>query len=354
MGVRRLCKHYNRPVTQHDIEMSRLNTFVAIAVAALLTACDVKSPGYDAPRDGRIELVAGIKAMEDRTPVRASAPAQADVVTYFSPEKPLVAAVWFSTERGKYSTAPQDPVTHLPAHIVMTFKEPSKPVYACYDAANDIFLQYKSHEAHDNVYCVGMHPATGWDETSPTVTSHAINGREDLMFSKEIQGNWSNRFGKGLTFEHLLTWVTVVVVATSHDAVGQWGCITHLEIESQPTVTVDLATGSAGFTGGDIPIVVSGSEEPVPLHITSYEIASVLCSPKAVYKLTLETERFGRQSVNVRINDPDGNPINDADAARLKGKNIVITLYFGNVIIDGKCILDDWIYEEEELHVPTP
>jgi len=330
--------------------MSRLNTFVAITIGMLLTACSAKSPDDDTPYDSRIGLGAGIKAMEDNTRGRASEPAQAAVVNSFSPENPLETTVWFSTEKGNYSTGPQDATTHLPAHIGMTFKEQAKPVFACYDAANDLYLRYKSPSSDDKVYCVGLYPATGWNETSTTVTSHEINGCEDLMFAKEIEGDWSSRFGDGLKFEHLLTWVTVVVLATSHDAIDQWGDITHLEINSQPTVTVNLADGSTGFSGDDTNLTVSDTN--TPLHITSLEIASVLCSPKTEYTLTLSTERFGKQTVTIPINDTMGKPI--ANAGQLKGKNIVITLYFGNVLIDGRCELDNWILEDEELHIYTP
>lgn len=334
--------------------MGRLNIFTAITVGALLTACGTKGTDDDVPDDGRIGLTAGIEAMEDN--LRSRAPeetAKAVVVNDFSPENPLVSSVWFSTVPGEYGDGPHDVSTHLPAHIVMTFKQRSKPAYACYDVDNDLYLRFKSHSDNDKVYCVGLYPSTGWTEETPptatTATSHAINGCEDLMFAKEIAGNWTDRFSDGLKFEHLLTWVTVVVTATSHDAIDQWGDITRLEIDSQPTVSVNLTDGSTEFSGTDIPFVISNT--PVPLHITSHEIGTVLCSPKTQYELKLTTKRFGEQTVTIPINDPDGNPI--TDARNLIGKNIVITLYFGNVLIDGRCTLDDWIPENEDLHVYT-
>jgi len=335
--------------------MSRFNIFASITVCTLLlTACGGSGDtgGDDTLRDGRISLSAGVEAMEENTPEgRASIP-QAAVVNHFSPENPLTAAVWFSAERGKYSATPQDAETHLPAHIDMTFKERSKPAFACYDNINDLYLRYKSPDPDDKVYCIGLYPATDWtwDESAPTKATHEIKGYEDLMFANEIEGDWSSRFGDGLRFGHLLTWVTVVVLANSHDAIEQWGDITRLEIKSQPTVTVTLADGTVEFSGDDSPFVVSDTQ--VPLHITSYEIASVLCSPKTSYELTLETERMGVKNVTIPIKDPDGNPITDASG--LIGKNIVITLYFGNVLIDGRCTLEDWIHENEELHIYTP
>lgn len=335
--------------------MGRLNIFVAITVGALLTACGAKGADDDVPGDGRIGLAAGIEAMEDNN-LRSRAPgetedlAKAAVVHDFSPENPLVSSVWFSTEKGKYSDGPHDAVTYLPAHIVMTFKQRSKPAYACYDVDNDLYLRFKSDSPDDKVYCVGLYPSTGWtEETPPTSTSHVINGCEDLMFAKEIAGHWRDRFGDGLNFKHLLTWVTVVVTATSHEAIDQWGDITRLEIGSQPMVNVNLADGSTEFSGDDTGFVISNT--PVPLHITSHEIGTALCSPKTRYELKVTTERFGEQTLTIPINDPDDNPITDPQ--NLIGKNIVITLYFGNVLIDGRCTLTDWIPENEELHIYT-
>jgi len=338
--------------------MSRFNIFVAITLA-LLTACSSNDMD-DVTDNDRIMLAAGIEEMEDNLRSRAPGdPAKADVVNDFSPGKPLVAAVWFSPESGKYSSTSTDDNTHLPAHITMKFNHRSKPAFALYDVENDLCLRFKSHNAEDKVYCVGLYPATGWSEETPpipsTSTSHEINGCEDLMFAKEIAGDWTDRFGEGLNFKHLLTWVTVVVTATSHEAVDQWGDITHLEIGSQPTVTVDL-TGNAAdskpnvsFSGDDTDFVISNTR--VPLEITSQEIGSVLCSPKTTYNLELTTERFGKQNISMQIKDRDGNPI--TDPRELIGKNIVITLYFGNVLIDGRCTLNDWIPENEELHIYT-
>lgn len=330
--------------------MSRLNKIVALTIGALLTACSANGPDDDTPYDGRIAIGAGIETMDGIVSGRASDAVQASVVTDFSHERPLEAAVWFSGVKDEFRTGPQDDYTHLPAHIEMTFKERSKPAFACYDVANDIYLRYKSSDSADKVYCVGLYPATGWDETSSTVTSHAITGSEDLMFAKQIEGDWSSRFGDGLNFEHLLTWVTVVVLSTSHEAIDQWGDITRLEIVSQPTVSVSLADGRVEFSGYDKNILIC--DTPMPLYITGHEIATVLCSPKTEYKLQLTTERFGLQTISVPINDPDGNPI--TDASKLIGKNIVITLYFGNVLVDGRCTLSDWIDEDEELHIYTP
>ncbi len=339
--------------------MGRLNIFVAISVGALLTACGAQGTDDNVPGDGRIGLAAGIEAMEDNLRSRAPGePVKAVVVNDFSPENPLVSSVWFSTVPGEYGSVPQDGTTHLPAHIEMTFKQRSKPVYACYDVDNDLYLRFKSPSPDDKVYCVGLYPSAGWDDPStgwnegmPTSAYHDINGCEDLMFAREITGDWTDRFGDGLRFRHLLTWVTVVVVATGHEAIDQWGDITRLEIGSQPTVKVRLADGATEFSGADTDFVIS--DTPVPLHITSHEIGTALCSPKTEYKLKLTTERFGEQTLTIPINDPDGNPITDASG--LIGKNIVITLYFGNVLIDGRCTLTDWIPENEELHhIYTP
>jgi hypothetical protein len=157
------------------------------------------------------------------------------------------------------------------------------------------------------VYCVGFYPATtpnstperSWlltDENSTTVT-RSIIGHEDLMFAPQISGTWNNPM-RYQNFTHLLTWVRVVVNATSVEAPESWGNIKRISIVGKENVEINLGRGSVSYTGDEKEFDVLSPNDPnIELTTALKEVGEILCSPP--HKTYSETDNTMVYTVRV-------------------------------------------------------
>ncbi len=173
---------------------------------------------------------------------------------------PLKAAVWASTRAGEFKdsnkngSAGDGYVVEL--HTKANFTNGTGQLL--YDA---VYPKPTSGDvAGDPVYFVGMHPVgmnpeTAWttDDTG-TIAIKTFDGSEDVMFAPQIKGEYSGNVEAGtwptFEFRHLLTWLTVTVIAESEVVADAWGKLVSLKIKAKDndankivgnTVTIKLS-----------------------------------------------------------------------------------------------------------------
>lgn len=104
------------------------------------------------------------------------------------------------------------------------------------------------------VYFVGLHPQGVWsnpiDDSNPTGDSQkavmTFNGSQDVMFAPQKKGEYGQNKTEGswptFKFKHLLTWLTVTVIADGEAVSEAWGKLKSLKVRCDVgnTVTIDL------------------------------------------------------------------------------------------------------------------
>ncbi len=269
--------------------------------------------------------------------------------------KQFESAVWFSNTAGVYEHNPSA-TTCLPCRTAVTFRS-TQLEYVYYTAENlpAKNLQYPTDDS--KVYCVGFYPNDGdWTTSDNTNVSHPIDGRDDLMFAKEIDGTWNRHFDT-LRYEHMLTWVKIAVCATSHDTANAWGRIEKINVtNSKSNINIDLQTGSCSYGGEPKTIETMNADTPIPLHTTMHEVGSVLCSPETEYTLMIKTENNAEPktiTLDLRSMSADGDTLTDiAEPGQARGKCFVLSLYFKPYnVIDAVCVLNAWNNENEDIYL---
>ena len=323
-----------------------------ILALILLASCS----GLEDTSVDSIGLKASIGLMDSKAPGT-----KAEAVPYEgtapTPDNPLNAGVWFSLDRHKFIHAPSGG-TNLPCHTEMTFTSDAA-TYADYTPAGSstpVSLKYPTDNA--SVYCVGFHPASGWDTTDGVTVTHAITGSEDLMFADIIEGTWNTHF-TSQQYSHLLTWVKVSVCAMTMETAKQWGNVTDVRISSRSTVAVDLSKDSNRISYSGIQEIpaYNGPAEGIELNLTNKDIGSVFCIPetkdgKAVVSVSITTSNYGTKTVDVPLSDLNYVPLTSAD--QTIGKLFILSLYFNPFsLIEGTCTLNYWNDQNEDLYL-TP
>lgn len=320
---------------------------IYIILLAALWSCT----RIDDNSDRFIGLSAGVADMEvstrsavTGTPYSGSAPSETNR---------LNAAVWFSTTPGKFIHAPESPA-YLPCRTTIDFKGESV-TYADYDESPTddepaISLKYPNNNAP--VYCIGLHPASGWDSDDGVKISHAITGAEDLMFADQITGTWNSHFPKQ-QYSHLLTWVKINFCAMTMEAARQWGGVTEITISSKDKLEIGLAeTGEkVSYVGNDIKIKTFENAEGVLPSLTSTEAGSVLCSPATQYTVKIKTTNNpDGKEIPIILTNLDYQPLTSSSEA--VGKLFIISLYFSPFnVIEGTCTLNYWNDQNEDLYM---
>ena len=301
--------------------------------------------------DRFIGLSAGVADMEvstrsavTGTPYSGSAPSETDS---------LNAAVWFSTTPGLFPHAPKFPA-YLPCRTTINFKSESL-TYADYDENpkdNDPAISLKYPNNNDPVYCIGLHPASGWKSDNGVQISHAITGAEDLMFADQITGTWNSHFPKQ-QYSHLLTWIKINFCAMTMEAARQWGGVTEITISSKDKLKIDLAkTGDkVTFSENIINIKTFENAEGVLPSLTSTEAGSVLCSPATQYTVKIKTTNYpDGKVIPIFLTNLDYQPLTSSSEA--VGKLFIISLYFSPFnVIEGTCTLNYWNDQNEDLYM---
>ncbi len=321
----------------------------------LLAAAACSENAADAPDMGGREIRLAASVGD----IQAGSRATAD---YFEEGDPLKAAVWFRKAGGGYDETPAEgDTTYLPAHTNVEFNGLTPVLYGTDN------LKYPADNS--KVYCVGMYPATGWTQSDDKkIISHPINGEDDLMFAKEIEGSWDNHF-PAQDYKHLLTWIKINICASSHDAIEEWGTIKQITINSDSIVTVNLETGEKlyeGHNGEDIQRkTIPIDSEPITLSTTNNEVGSVFCSPKTKYTVKVTSiNKNGEEitkSVDMTLNIitttvTDGQYIDEittvTDPAEAIGRCFVFSLYFTPYsVISGVTTLNSWDNQNEDIYL---
>lgn len=294
---------------------------------------------------GIADLEVSTRAAVIGTPYRGSVPSESNQ---------LNAAVWFSTTPYDYDHSPEYPA-YLPCRTTMTFKGESV-TYADYDDDPTdnkpaVSLKYPTI-SNTPVYCIGMHPASGWSSDDGVKITHAITGSEDLMFADQISGTWNSHLPKQ-QYSHLLTWVKINFCAMTMEAARQWGGVTEITISSKDGLEIDLSkeTNKVSYTGNDIEIKTFESAAGVLPSLTSTEAGSLFCSPSTQYTVTIKTTNYPEgKVVPITLTDLDYQPLTSPSEA--VGKLFIISLYFNPFnVLEGTCTLNYWNGQNEDLYM---
>ena len=303
-----------------------------------------------------------------------------------SVNNPLDVALWLSSTPGKFSHDPQAP-QYLPCLTTAVYKSSAQIDIRCEDqlVLYPIASDHNYSEIGGDVYCVGFHPSTGWDEGSASSSSHAINGSEDLMLADQMKGSYSSNFG-AQKYEHLLTWVKLNVKATSVQTAGVWGDVESMKIVS-PNSTVSVAFASSeqdGDPSSDLSSTISYTGDPVTfplalpektgLNITLKTFAQAFCAPPAMakknaqgkyeyvsspddettgygYIVRVKTKNLAEKEVFIELKAED-NETNITDPKDAAGKLFVLTLQFNEVaVIEGVCTLKQWDDQISDIYL---
>ena len=207
------------------------------------------------------------------------------------------AAVWFSGEDGVYPESNPALPTFLPYRANLTYEEGATIVYTNSTALEDP-VSYVV-EGEEKVYCVGLYPQTGWtaitDDEGKTVATHAVDGKQDLMFAAQQWGTLDRKLGKQ-TYRHLLSWLKFTVRATAPEAAEDWGKVTSVKlVDAKGNVSITLGTGEVKFsTGADNDM--EALDAPFDLAVAIKDIGSSLCMPAEKYQLQITTEK-GKEKI---------------------------------------------------------
>ena len=255
-----------------------------------------------------------------------------------SKDNPLKADLWFSLESGNYSTiVPTDNNIYLPCHTFKTFDSDNiATIY--YNEDNTKPLKYPT--SGESVYCVGLYPKGVWKYDDGNFIAD-ITGDEDLMIAPEISGKWNAQFGSDETnsprFQHVLTWLKIVLCATSYEAIETWGEISDVTINGIPKKVVISKDGTTFSNYEKIKLIGT----PQPLAITNIDAGELMCAPLVEYTFSIATSDGKTATKTIR---PEG--------GFQAGFQYVVVLYFNTLSdIDGVCTLTPWENQNDNLYL---
>lgn len=331
--------------------------FYLILVLGALTACSDALEEYIG--DNNISLNVSVANIESATRAAKVDTYEGSVPTTLNK---LKADVWFSNTLGEYKNDPVAP-TYLPCRTQMEFDGTLQYAFETpVTQTNNLRYNTQNKATGDDVapiyepvYCVGLYPQGAWTTTDDKNATATIDGSKDLMFAKQIQGNWSEPLsGKTLEFEHQLTWLKICICATTQEASSAWGEVKEITVNSASTATVNLGTGNVTFSDNtSIPAFDSSSEnyeELKDLHTTLKEVGSVCCSPTTEGSYTV-TIQIGNKTISKSINLLKEDGITSYTGST-KGKLFILALYFNSYdMVEGVCTLTAWNEQNEDLYL---
>ena len=306
----------------------------AFMICGCVTDIETEGVGYD------IMLKASISDVQVET--------KASSVNHYEGTVPnenhiLETDLWFSLVSGDYSTAvPTDETTYIPCHTYATFESGDiTPIY--YKGISTQPLKYPT--SGDPVYCVGLYPKGVWEFANKGFKA-PVTGSQDLMFAPEISGKWNAKFGSDKEnspkFQHVLTWIKVVLCATSYEAAENWGEITDVTIlRLSSGVSVDK-DGNATFDEKNlhnISLIPDG--ESYPLSITNIDLGEFMCAPAESYSFSIETAEGMKAQTKMSIS-----------GGFKAGHQYIMVLYFNSLSdIDAVCTLSPWENQNDNLYL---
>ena len=221
----------------------------------------------------------------------------------------------------------------------------------------------KFYPANGSVYLCGLFPATTWTMNG-TKASFTFNGSQDVMAAQQVtstKADAPNSY-QTLTFEHLLTQITVKFNAETEDDAKAWGNIESLELLSsdesklanQATVTLkdgtaDFAgTAGTGFyavTGGTTYSDTEYSSTAIPVN-NATAVAYTMCAPVvadgntgAEYKLKITSASNATETVDINLKQ-SGNSADFVDSTA--GYSFYIELTFKATEIKAIATITPW------------
>ena len=258
-----------------------------------------------------------------------------------SAERPLKVDLCFSLTSSVYSVAtPTDTKTYLPCHTTATFKDENiTQIY--YNGENDKTLAYPT--TGQDVYCVGFYPQGTWKYSDDNTFKADLTGQADLMFAPQISGKWNQQFGtanNSPVFQHLLTWLKVVICATSYDAIDAWGSITSITLNTAKEIELSPIDNSVTFSTDQQTFELI--DTPEELSILKNDVGSVFIAPTSdPIKLTIKAEDGRIATVDV----------NSAEGFK-SGCQYIVVLYFDSLsVVDALCTLESWENQNDNLYL---
>ena len=258
-----------------------------------------------------------------------------------SAERPLKVDLCFSLTSSVYSVAtPTDTKTYLPCHTTATFKDENiTQIY--YNGENDKTLAYPT--TGQDVYCVGFYPQGTWKYSDDKTFKADLTGKADLMFAPQISGKWNQQFGtanNSPVFQHLLTWLKVVICATSYDAIDAWGSITSITLNTAKEIELSPIDNSVTFSTDQQTFELLNT--PEELSILKNDAGSIFIAPSSdSIKLTIKAEDGRIATVDV----------NSAEGFK-SGCQYIVVLYFDSLsVVDALCTLESWENQNDNLYL---
>ena len=315
----------------------KIYSLALVVLSLCLVACDKDTP-VPITEGSPIFLSADVVSMDS---TRAM---EADVYTGTSVAG-MQADVWFSRQIGVYpdNATPTAP-TFLPYRAKVTYDE-ANPTTVYVDPVNKSNPLSYPISVGENVYCVGFYPYGSWQSADGKSATHIIDGVTDVMFADQIVGSWETPFGSQ-RYKHLLTWLKIEAEVADVVAIGQWGAVTKIGVETPMGVTVTFPTSvgvasTISYSAEKSEINALGSVPEVPLKVTAQEVGSLLCAPQASITLKVATTEMAERSIVVPLYDRDNNLITSPQ--QTVGKLIIINLYFTAFNnIEATCSLVPW------------
>ena len=258
-----------------------------------------------------------------------------------SAERPLKVDLCFSLTSSVYSVAtPTDTKTYLPCHTTATFKDENiTQIY--YNGENDKTLAYPT--TGQDVYCVGFYPQGTWKYSDDKTFKAKLTGTDDLMFAPQISGRWNQPFGtenNSPLFQHLLTWLKVVICATSYDAIDAWGSITSITLNTAKEIELSPVDNSVRFSEDQQTFELV--KTPLELSILKNDVGSIFIAPSsAPIKVTIKAEDGRIATVDI------------ISAGGFKpGCQYIMVLYFDSLsVVDALCTLEAWENQNDNLYL---
>ena len=309
-------------------------TYICMLCICLMTACSEKE---DRPSGRNVTMKTSVGEVGVFSKAVTASPYLGSDVS----ENYLAASLWFSLQSGQYSTiTPTNTDTYIPCHTDITFKTNDiTPILYNGDEAKA--LKYPTDGT--SIYCVGLYPQNVWSWDATNGFTADITGENDLMFAPEISGTWTAQFNtttaNSQKFSHLLTWIKVVVCASSHEAAQIWGTINSITVNTAQKINVATADGTGITYTGSQPLTIW--DTATELSINQKETGSLFCAPAAGYTLTVTTEDGLTASKTMTVN-----------GGFKAGNQYLIVLYFSELsIIDGICSLNSWENQNDNLYL---
>lgn len=326
------------------------------ALTVLAAGCSRNGAGIDEPTDDRKEIVVASGVTATRTSVESD---DDGIVTSHSEldvaflRNNGATANWETdlsdaqTETGTgigMITAKLKPATTTTGHNSIAFTSP----------------QYYSGNPTQNVYLRGYYPATAslsYDAVEKvTEATWTVTGKVDLLASDYVTGNKATTSAIPVVFKHLLSKLTIKVIAENDGAKASWGEVVSMKIKAVPQkvkiafdgddATEYTATPIATPTT-DIPVwgykaadnsTTDGTPVQLELPVEGTDPAAVfgqtMVAPQGSYVIEIET--------TLHNSTPLATSTVSITGEAQPGQNHIITLTFKAGVIEATAKVVPW------------